>query len=80
MAVFHISGSFATVKKGIRKSDGAVFAVKFIDKTALKKDDEAMLVSVHKSVGVWPRKRGDLAAALRCVCMCVCFRSRSARS
>jgi serine/threonine protein kinase len=38
-------GSFAVVKKGIRKSDGAVFAFKFIDRTALKGDDEAMLQS-----------------------------------
>jgi len=33
------------VRKATRKSDGAVFAVKFIDRTALKKDDEAMLES-----------------------------------
>jgi serine/threonine protein kinase len=39
------SGSFAVVKKGIRKTDGAQFAVKYIDKTSLKADDEAMLES-----------------------------------
>ena len=39
------SGSFAVVKKGIRKTDGAEFAIKYIDKTVLKKDDEAMLES-----------------------------------
>ena len=72
MPAFHSSGSFATVKKGIRKTDGAVFAIKFIDKTALKKDDEAMLVSVLQSVWlcvfasvmIW-------AAAFQCVCTCL---------
>ena len=49
MPTLHCSGSFAVVKKGIRKRDGAAFAVKFIDKTALKKDDEAMLVSFVQS-------------------------------
>lgn len=39
------SGSFAVVKKGIRKADGASFAIKYIDKTVLKADDEAMLES-----------------------------------
>lgn len=49
MPTLHSSGSFAVVKKGIRKRDGAAFAVKYIDKTALKKDDEAMLVSFAQS-------------------------------
>jgi|EP01043_Picozoa_sp_COSAG02_P017141 hypothetical protein len=52
MSALHSSGSFAVVKKGIRKSDGAEFAVKFIDKTALKKDDETMLVSFAQSTAV----------------------------
>ena len=39
------SGSFAVVKKGIRKSDQAVFAVKYINRSQLKEDDEAMLES-----------------------------------
>ena len=39
------SGSFAVVHKGVRKADGAEFAIKFIDKTALSQDDESMLES-----------------------------------
>lgn len=39
------SGSFAVVKRGIRKADGKNYAIKYIDKTALKKDDEVMLES-----------------------------------
>lgn len=39
------SGSFAVVKRGVSKADGKDYAIKFIDKTALKKDDEVMLES-----------------------------------
>ena len=39
------SGSFAVVHKATRKSDGAEFAIKFIDKTALSQDDAGMLES-----------------------------------
>jgi calcium/calmodulin-dependent protein kinase I len=39
------SGSFAVVHKATRKTDGAEFAIKFIDKTSLSQDDESMLES-----------------------------------
>ena len=58
----HRSGSFAVVKKGIRKTDGAQFAIKFIDKTALEEDDEAMLVSIGHHFGTAGFTRVDLRA------------------
>ena len=67
MPALHRSGSFAVVKKGIRKTDGAQFAVKFIDKTALKADDEAMLVSIGHHFSTAAFKRVGLS-----VCLCVC--------
>lgn len=66
MPALHRSGSFAVVKKGIRKTDGARFAVKFIDKTALKADDEAMLVSIDHYLSTAAFKRVGLRA---CVCV-----------
>eukprot|EP01047_Picozoa_sp_COSAG01_P034537 COSAG01_NODE_2599_length_7398_cov_3.522263_8_plen_151_part_00 len=38
-------GSFAVVRRGTRRSDGAAFALKFIDKSSLRTGDEAMLKS-----------------------------------
>ena len=64
MPALHRSGSFAVVKKGIRKKDGAQFAVKFIDKTALKADDEAMLVSIGHHFSYAAFTRVDLRACM----------------
>lgn len=48
-------GSFATVRKATRKSDGKVFAIKIVSKSALEKDDLAVVhdeIKIMNEVGV----------------------------
>ena len=62
-------GAYGTVKKAVRKADGAVFAIKHIDKTKLRDEDAEMLeaeCAVLRQVGYM------LFAMLRCrACACI---------
>ena len=64
------SGTFSTVRRGIRRSDKAEIAIKIITKTDLN-DTEFRLI--EREIGIMQKVYSSLSLSLACVCLYALF-------